>query len=74
MSTLRGELAGEHGKIQLMRGDFAEARRLLEIARHRTPNWKLRAACLAMRLAPNLLRQIYLTRGPQLEDVATSAR
>jgi glycosyltransferase involved in cell wall biosynthesis len=58
--TLTSELAREHGKSRLACGDFTAARQLLDAAHRDLPNWKLLAARVGVRLAPNLLRRLYL--------------
>jgi glycosyltransferase involved in cell wall biosynthesis len=63
VQTLHGELAREHGKARLVSGDFAEARRLLDAAHRAAPNWKLLAARFGLRLAPELVRRLYMARG-----------
>src|SRR5918999_3805936 len=55
--TLNGEMAREHGKARLILGDFAEALRLLDAAHRVAPNWKLLAARLGLRIAPQLVRR-----------------
>jgi Glycosyl transferase family 2 len=64
MQTLRGELAREHGKARLRRGDFRAARLLLDTAQRQAPSWKVRAAQIGLRLAPELVRRLYATRTP----------
>jgi glycosyltransferase involved in cell wall biosynthesis len=59
---LRGELAREQGKESLRAGDFQAARREFIRARHEISSWKLRAALLGLRVAPQLVRTIYLRR------------
>jgi glycosyltransferase involved in cell wall biosynthesis len=59
---LEAELAREHGKERLASGDFSGALRFLEQASNVLPSWKLRAARLALRVAPQLLRRVYLAR------------
>jgi hypothetical protein len=59
---LEAELAREHGKERLARGDYSGALRFLEQACNVLPSWKLRAARLALRVAPQLLRRVYLAR------------
>jgi glycosyltransferase involved in cell wall biosynthesis len=70
--TLNGELAREHGKERLLRGDFDEARRLLDAAHRAAPHWKLLAARFGLRLAPSLLRRLYLARGTALAAAASA--
>jgi glycosyltransferase involved in cell wall biosynthesis len=68
--ALNGELAREHGKERLIRGDFDEARRLLDAAHRAAPNWKLLAARFGLRLAPALVRRLYMARGATLGAAA----
>jgi glycosyltransferase involved in cell wall biosynthesis len=70
--TLNGELARERGKLRLVLGDFEEARRLLDAAHSAAPNWKLLAARFALRVAPQLVRRVYLARGTTVAAAATS--
>jgi glycosyltransferase involved in cell wall biosynthesis len=70
--VLNGELAREHGKVRLMLGDFAEARRLLDRAHREAPHWKLLAARLGLRIMPGLVRRLYLARGTTLAAAATA--
>jgi glycosyltransferase involved in cell wall biosynthesis len=70
--TLNGELAREHGKARLILGDFDEARRLLDAAHRAAPHWKLLAARFGLRLAPSLVRRVYLARGTALAAAATA--
>jgi glycosyltransferase involved in cell wall biosynthesis len=72
VQTLKGELAREHGKVRLISGDFEEARRLLDAAHRAAPNWKLLAARFALRLAPTLVRRLYLARGAAMAAAATA--
>ena len=54
-------LACERGKERLVHGDFTAARALLEsAARH--CGWKVRATLLGLRVAPALVRRLYLAR------------
>ena len=59
---LRGAVAREYGKKFLRVGQYAEARRELSRAQSERSTWKLRAALLALRLAPQFARTMYLTR------------
>ena len=59
---LEGEVAREHGKARLASGDFPGALLSLDAAMRVIPSWKLKAARLAVLLAPNLLRRVYLSR------------
>ena len=70
--TLKGELAREHGKVRLLRGEFEEARRLLDAAHRAVPNWKLLAARFGLRFVPSLVRRVYLARGTALAAAATA--
>ena len=70
--ALNGELAREHVKVRLILGDFEEARRLLDAAHSAAPNWKLLAARLGLRLAPALVRRLYMARGAALGAATTS--
>jgi glycosyltransferase involved in cell wall biosynthesis len=54
-------LARERGKERLVHGDFAAARVHLE-AVARQCGWKVRAALLALHLAPALVRRFYVAR------------
>jgi glycosyltransferase involved in cell wall biosynthesis len=60
--ALEGELAREHGKARLASGDFSGAMRFLEQASNVLPSWKLKLARLALKVAPQLLRRVYLAR------------
>ena len=70
--TLNGELAREHGKARLIRGDFEEAKRLLDAAHRAAPHWKLLAARFGLRFVPSLVRRLYLSRGTALAAAATA--
>lgn len=59
---LEAELAREQGKARLASGDYSGALEFLERASHVLPSWKLRAARLALKVAPQLLRRVYLAR------------
>ena len=54
-------LARERGKEMLLLGDFAAARAHLEAAA-RHCGWKVRAALLGLRVAPALVRRLYVAR------------
>jgi GT2 family glycosyltransferase len=56
------ELAIEHGKELLAQGDFAAARTALTAAQRTAARWKVHAALIALRVAPHLLRRVYLAR------------
>lgn len=62
IEELRGMLAREHGKEYLRVGKFHEARDALLRASAGPGRWKVRLALIALQLAPNLLRRVYLTR------------
>ena len=59
---LRGVVAREYGKEFLRVGQYADARRELSRAQRERSTWKLRAALLALRVAPQFARTMYLTR------------
>ena len=59
--TLR-ELALEDGKEKLLNRDFSGALRSFSEARNFRHSWKLMFVCLALRIAPNILRRIYNRR------------
>jgi glycosyltransferase involved in cell wall biosynthesis len=59
---LQADLARERGKECLASGDFTSARQLLDEALRAVPSWKLRAAWLGLRFAPQLTRRLYLAR------------
>lgn len=59
---LSAALAREIGKELLRRGDFAAARRAFDEARRGLLAWKLHAAALGLRIAPHLVRRLYLSR------------
>jgi glycosyltransferase involved in cell wall biosynthesis len=63
VGALTGELALERGKARLAAGDFAAARQLLAVAHRSVPTWKLRAARVALRLAPAVVRRLYMRHG-----------
>jgi glycosyltransferase involved in cell wall biosynthesis len=56
------EIAIEHGKELLSRGDFAAARAALGQARRTARRWKVNAALIGLRVAPHLFRRFYLAR------------
>jgi glycosyltransferase involved in cell wall biosynthesis len=58
---LEGALATERGKALLRDGDFEAARNAFAAA-HGARTWKLHAARIALRLAPQLVRRVYLAR------------
>lgn len=57
-----GELALEEGKEKLLSRDFSGARRCFSEARNFRHSWKLVLVCLAVRIAPGVLRRIYNRR------------
>jgi glycosyltransferase involved in cell wall biosynthesis len=65
---LEGDLAREQGKQRLAVGDFSGAMRSLEQASRVVPSWKLKAARIALMLAPNLLRRVYLLRSSPINS------
>jgi glycosyltransferase involved in cell wall biosynthesis len=71
---LRFTLAREHGKEFLMKGDFARARQEFLNARADAFSWKISAALLGLRIAPNLMRRLYLMRAASLVSHLTPVR
>ena len=71
---LRSTLAREHGKEFLIKGDFTQARREFLRARADGFSWKLSAALLGLRIAPHLMRRLYLIRAAALMSHMTPAR
>ena len=67
---LEGALAREQGKALLREGDVDAARRAFAAARHGARTWKVRAAEIALRLAPQLVRRVYLARTATAESWA----
>jgi hypothetical protein len=59
---LRGDLAREQGKELLRAGNYEAARREFTRARRVISSWKLRIALLGLRVAPHLVRSIFLRR------------
>lgn len=59
--TLR-ELALEDGKEKLLNRDFNGARQSFSEARNFRHSWKLMFVCLAVRIAPDILRRVYNRR------------
>lgn len=59
------EIALEEGKELLSRGDFAAASRALADAHRFVRRWKIGAALIGLRVAPNLFRRMYLARALQ---------
>jgi glycosyltransferase involved in cell wall biosynthesis len=62
MRVLRAALARERGKDMLRRGDIAAARSAFDEARAGLHAWKLHAAAMGLRIAPQLVRRFYLSR------------
>ena len=62
LADLRAQRAREQGKELLARGDMRAARRALAEASRGLRTWKLQAAVLAMHIAPQLVRRVYLSR------------
>ena len=52
----------ELGKLYLTRGEFKQARESFRKADALHPSFKLKAACLLLRVSPELLRSLYLRR------------
>lgn len=71
---LRSTLAREHGKEFLRQGDYMSARREFLRARLGGFSWKISAALLGLRVAPNLMRRLYLLRVAALISHLTPAR
>ncbi len=61
VSALTIALARERGKERLVHGDFTGARAHLEAAAHHC-GWKVRATLIGLRVAPELVRRLYLAR------------
>jgi glycosyltransferase involved in cell wall biosynthesis len=59
---LRTEFELESGKLELSRGNFAEARAAFGRANQFRRSWKLGAARLLLRVAPRVLQKIYVRR------------
>ena len=57
---LRASLARENGKEFLLKGQFAEARREFARAQGTVSSWKLRATLVGLRVAPRLVRKVFL--------------
>jgi glycosyltransferase involved in cell wall biosynthesis len=62
--VLRAALAREQGKELLKVGDFPAARRAFDEARRGLQAWKLHAMALGLRVAPHLMRRLYLSKLP----------
>jgi len=71
---LRSTLAREHGKEYLRQGDFSKARQEFMRARQGGFSWKLSAALLGLRIAPHLMRRLYLRRAASLMSHLTPVR
>jgi glycosyltransferase involved in cell wall biosynthesis len=71
---LRFTLARESGKESLLKGDFVQARREFIRARHNAFSWKISAALLGLRIAPHLMRRLYLMRAAALMSHMTPVR
>jgi glycosyltransferase involved in cell wall biosynthesis len=74
MMTLVDRLEIEQGKQRFLEGNFAAAQYHFQAARGQT--WKIRAAAVAMRIAPRLMRALYLRVRPSTWRVppATAAQ
>jgi glycosyltransferase involved in cell wall biosynthesis len=59
---LTASLARERGKELLRNGDFPAARLAFDEARRGLQAWKLHATALGLRVAPHLVRRLYLSR------------
>lgn len=68
---LRGDLAREQGKELLRVGNYEAARREFTRARRVISDWRLRITVLGLRVAPHLVRSIFLRRRAA---IAASAR
>jgi glycosyltransferase involved in cell wall biosynthesis len=62
VAALQAELARERGKELLKRGEFGAARHAFAGAEYGLAAWKLHATRLGLRLAPHLVRRLYLAR------------
>ena len=62
IELLQAQLARERGKRCLVAGDFSLATEMFERALRSLPGWKLRAVLFALRVMPNTVRRVYLTR------------
>jgi glycosyltransferase involved in cell wall biosynthesis len=71
---LRSTLAREQGKEFLLKGDFTQARREFLRARADGFSWKISAALLGLRIAPHLMRRLYLIRAASLMSHLTPVR
>jgi glycosyltransferase involved in cell wall biosynthesis len=59
---LNASLARERGKKFLEEGNFTGAQREFERARHGEFSWKIHAALAGLRIAPHLVRRLFLMR------------
>jgi glycosyltransferase involved in cell wall biosynthesis len=59
---LQGALARERGKTFLEAGDYRAAQHEFRRAAHTGFSWKLRAALIGLRIAPPLVRRLFLLR------------
>ncbi len=64
IESFRADLAREQGKAHLVSGNFAEARVAFAEANRLRPSTKLSAVTMLSRVAPGILRRIYLTSEP----------
>jgi glycosyltransferase involved in cell wall biosynthesis len=71
---LRFTLGRESGKEFLLRGDFTQARQEFLRARANAFSWKISAALLGLRIAPHLVRRLYLIRATALVSHMTPVR
>ena len=62
VAALEAGIARERGKALLGAGDITAARRAFADARGGLPPWKLHAARWGLRIAPQLVRRVYLAR------------
>jgi glycosyltransferase involved in cell wall biosynthesis len=71
LRALEAQAARERGKDLLRRGDIHAARSAFVHASRDLRTWKLHAALLGLRVAPQLVRRLYLSR---LESAVSSPR
>jgi glycosyltransferase involved in cell wall biosynthesis len=62
IKRFQDELALEHGKELIARGDFEGARRALIAVRRHYARWKVTAALIGLHVAPELVRRAYVKR------------
>ena len=62
IQTLQSRLDVEHGKRSLRAGDLDTAAACFTRAAGRTPQWRLRAASVALHSCPRLTRRLYLLK------------